>query len=363
MMDRPTIENIADKYGDNEDGEQRVIRGYQLKQFPRLRTGFFGFDFATGGGFPVGQTSMIYGPYSSGKTTIVLSALAEFQRQQAEVKEKDRQSAVFIDAESVLEPEWAQKQGVDMDQLYYGHPTDAEEVVDMFIDFYTADRCGLIILDSLAALGKRKEMENSAEVGNVGGHGLIFSKFARKISSSDGHLKVRGIRPPTVIMVNQRRTKINARNPAMTGEAIPGGDAFMHLSAMIIRVQGKDLKDPKVHGTLDVVKEINGEIKKHKCKVCSSNFTTAFAKIPMPAYSMGQPINGKMFKEQAERLGVLKKIKGGWAFGVDEYRTQKELFQKVASDPALAAQYESMLIDAGFVEVYGAEDTTDNKKA
>ena len=354
-MDQTKIGTVADKYGDNEDGERRVILGYQLEQFPRLGSGFFGFDFATGGGFPVGQTSMIYGPYSSGKTTIALSAAARFQREQAKEKKANRSQAIFIDAESVLEPEWAQRLGVDMDQLYYGHPTDAEEVVDMFLDFYTAKGCGLIILDSLAALGKRREMENSAEVANVGGHGLIFSKFSRKISSADGRLKAHGLHPPTVILINQRRTKINARNPAMTGEAIPGGDAFMHHCALITRVQGRDVKDPKVHGTLDVIKEITGEIKKHKCRVCSSNFATSFAKIPTPVYRMGQPINGKFFKEQAERLKVLEKVKGGWRFGPDEYRTQKELFQAVATDPNIAAQYETILIAAGFAEVYGQE--------
>ena len=144
---------------------------------PSIATGSFGLDLALGiGGLPKGRVVEIYGPESSGKTTLTLQIIAECQ--------KAGGSAAFIDAEHALDPEYAKALGVDTDELLLSQPDTGEqalEVTDMLVKSGSLD---VIVIDSVAALVPRAELEGDMGDSHVGLQARLMSQALRKITGS-----------------------------------------------------------------------------------------------------------------------------------------------------------------------------------
>ena len=189
---------------------------------PSIPTGSFGLDNALGiGGLPKGRVVEIYGPESSGKTTLTLQIIAECQ--------KAGGSAAFIDAEHALDPEYAKALGVDIDELLLSQPDTGEqalEVTDMLVKSGSLD---VIVVDSVAALVPRAELEGDMGDSHVGLQARLMSQALRKIT---GNIQKSNT---LVIFINQIRMKIGV----MFGspETTTGGNALKFYSSVRLDIR------------------------------------------------------------------------------------------------------------------------------
>lgn len=182
-------------------GEATAITGGQEVDVPRIPTGILHLDIATGGGIPKGRNTIIYGPESSGKTNICLKIIANYQRLYP------KETCVFVDIEGTYDVKWAKKLGVDVDSLVRLRPLTAEEAVDMVQAVLLAEDCGLVVVDSLAALITDNEAESEAAKAAVGGASAHIGKMVRKTTQALNKADMQG-RSPTLIYVNQTRFKV-----------------------------------------------------------------------------------------------------------------------------------------------------------
>ena len=191
-------------------------------EVPSIGTGSFGLDKALGiGGLPKGRVCEIYGPESSGKTTLTLQIIAECQ--------KAGGSAAFIDAEHALDPEYAKALGVDIDELLLSQPDTGEqalEVTDMLVKSGSLD---VIVIDSVAALVPRAELEGDMGDSHVGLQARLMSQALRKITGSIQKSNT------LVIFINQIRMKIGV----MFGspETTTGGNALKFYSSVRLDIR------------------------------------------------------------------------------------------------------------------------------
>ena len=181
---------------------------------PSVSTGSLGLDIALGiGGLPKGRVIEIFGPESSGKTTLTLQAIAECQ--------KEGGTAAFIDAEHALDPSYAEKLGVNVDELLLSQPDTGEqalEITDMLVKSNSVD---LIVVDSVAALTPRAEIEGEMGDHHVGLQARLMSQALRKITGNIQRSNA------MVIFINQIRMKIGVMfgNP----ETTTGGNALKFI--------------------------------------------------------------------------------------------------------------------------------------
>ena len=196
-----------------------------------VSTGSLGLDIALGvGGLPKGRVIEIYGPESSGKTTLALTVVAQVQRSGG--------TAAFVDAEHALDPAYAEKLGVDVNELLVSQPDNGEqalEITDMLVRSGAVD---VVVVDSVAALTPKAEIEGEMGELQVGLHARLMSQALRKLT---GNIK----RSNTiVIFINQIRMKIGVMfgNP----ETTPGGRALKFFSS--VRMDIRRIDSIKVNG-------------------------------------------------------------------------------------------------------------------
>lgn len=214
---------------------------------PTISTGSLGLDIALGvGGLPKGRIIEIYGPESSGKTTLTLHAIAQCQKQGG--------TAAFVDAEHALDPVYAAKVGVDVNRLLVSQPDTGEqalEIVDMLVRSAAVD---LVIVDSVAALTPKAEIEGDMGDSHVGLHARLMSQALRKLT---GNIKRSNT---TVIFINQIRMKIGV----MFGspETTTGGNALKFYASvrMDIRRIGALKKGDDVYGNETRVKIVKNKV-------------------------------------------------------------------------------------------------------
>lgn len=190
-----------------------------------ISTGSLSLDVALGGGVPRGRVVEIFGPESSGKTTLSLHILAEAQ--------KSGGSVAFIDAEHALDPEYAKKIGVNTDELLLSQPDSGEQALEILETLVRSNALDVVVVDSVAALTPRAEIEGDMGDAHMGLQARLMSQALRKLTSFISKTKT------TVIFLNQLRMKIGIvfGNP----ETTTGGRALKFYTSirMDIRVIGK----------------------------------------------------------------------------------------------------------------------------
>jgi recombination protein RecA len=219
----------------------------QHEAIPAISTGSLGLDIALGiGGLPKGRVVEIYGPESSGKTTLTLSAIAECQRLGG--------TAAFIDAEHALDPGYAEKLGVNVDDLIVSQPDTGEqalEVVDMLVRSGAVD---LVVVDSVAALTPRAEIEGEMGDSHVGLHARLMSQALRKITGNINRSNT------LVIFINQIRMKIGV----MFGspETTTGGNALKFYASVRLDIRriGAVKEGDEVIGSETRVKVVKNKV-------------------------------------------------------------------------------------------------------
>jgi recombination protein RecA len=193
-----------------------------VQRMPSISTGALALDLALGiGGVPRGRVVEIYGPESSGKTTLALHIIAEAQ--------KAGGLAAFIDAEHAIDPAYAQNIGVDLDDLYFSQPDNGEQALEITDTLVRSGAVDVVVVDSVAALVPRAEIEGEMGDSHVGLQARLMSQALRKLS---GSLSRSGT---TAIFINQLREKIGV----MFGspETTPGGRALKFYSSVRLDVR------------------------------------------------------------------------------------------------------------------------------
>ena len=234
---------------DNHFGKGTVMRmgDKENLDIPSISTGSLGLDIALGiGGIPKGRVTEIYGPESSGKTTLTLQIIAQCQ--------KSGGTCAFIDAEHALDPQYAEKLGVNVDELLLSQPDTGEqalEVADMLVKSKSVD---LVIIDSVAALVPRAEIEGEMGDHHVGLQARLMSQALRKIT---GNIQRSGA---TVVFINQIRMKIGV----MFGspETTTGGNALKFYSSVRLDIRriGAVKEGDEVTGNETRVKVVKNKV-------------------------------------------------------------------------------------------------------
>lgn len=221
-------------------GKNTVISGDELKALdvPRISTGSLTLDVATGGGLPVGRLIEIYGMESSGKSYIAALTVANAQ--------KMGKKAVWIDVEGSFDAEWASLIGVDIKNLYLVRPENGERAGDILETCVRAEDCGIIVLDSIAALIPEKDLETSMEDSEkLGNKAIMVNRILRKLQSAL-NMKVGEDKVPNecmVIFINQIRHKIGVMYGSP--ETTPGGLGLRFTAAVRVHLRKKNIKDEK----------------------------------------------------------------------------------------------------------------------
>lgn len=224
------LAQIKKQYGDGaimQMGEQAN------RNIPKFSSGSLALDIALGGGMPFGRIIEIYGPESSGKTTIALHAIAEVQRNGGR--------AAFVDAEHALDPSYAKKIGVDVDSLFVSQPDDGEQALEITETLVRSGGIDLIVIDSVAALTPRAEIEGTMGDSHMGLQARLMSQALRKLTGIVSKTNC------SVIFINQIRMKIGVMfgNP----ETTTGGNALKFYASLRLDVRRIDkILDKKAAG-------------------------------------------------------------------------------------------------------------------
>lgn len=221
------IAQIEKSYG--KGSIMKLGQGAAYQNIDVISTGCLAIDLATGvGGLPRGRIIEIYGPESSGKTTVALHVIAETQKLGG--------IAAFVDAEHALDPAYASNLGVDLDSLYVTQPDTGEQALDITESLVKSGAVDTIVVDSVAALTPKAEIEGDMGDSHVGLQARLMSQALRKLTGVINKSKT------CVIFINQLREKVGVMfgNPEVT----PGGKALkFHASLRLDVRKGDPIKD------------------------------------------------------------------------------------------------------------------------
>ncbi|WDT68357.1 recombinase RecA [Cloacibacterium sp. TD35] len=210
-MDKTYGKGTVMKMGDNAVEEVEVIP-----------SGSLGLDIALGvGGYPKGRVIEIYGPESSGKTTLTMHAIAESQKQGG--------IAAFIDAEHAFDAVYAKKLGIDVENLIISQPDNGEQALEIADNLIRSGAIDIVVIDSVAALTPKAEIEGEMGDSKMGLHARLMSQALRKLTATISRTKC------TVIFINQLREKIGVMfgNP----ETTTGGNALKFYASVRIDIR------------------------------------------------------------------------------------------------------------------------------
>jgi recombination protein RecA len=236
-------EQIIKQFG---DGAIRRLGDTTTVDVELISSGSLSLDLALGGGYPKGRVVEVYGPESSGKTTLTLHAIAEIQKQGG--------TAAFIDAEHALDPAYARRLGVDTDNLLVSQPDNGEQALEIVETLVRSNAVDIIVVDSVAALVPQAEIDGEMGDSHMGLQARLMSQALRKLTGSINKSKT------IVIFINQIRMKIGVMfgNP----ETTTGGNALKFYASvrLDIRRTGQIKSGEEIIGNRTKVKVVKNKI-------------------------------------------------------------------------------------------------------
>jgi len=289
-----------------------------------IDTGSLSLNLALGiGGWPTGRVIECYGPESAGKTTLTLHAIAECQ--------KTGGTAAFIDAEHAFDKEYARNLGVDVDNLLISQPDNGEqalEIADGLIDSGVID---LVIIDSVAALVPKAELEGDFGDTKMGLHARLMSQAMRKMTGKIAKTNC------TVIFLNQLRNKIGVVYGS--NEVVTGGNALKYYSSIRVDIRRKaQLKDGEevIGNTTDI------KIVKNKC---SAPFRTASFDI---MYGKGISLSGEVV-DMGVHFEIIKKSGSWFSYGETKLGQGRDAVKALLEDnPELMEELKEKITHAAY---------------
>lgn len=313
-----TLEKLSKTFG---KGTVMRLGDKPAEKLDVIPSGSLGLDIALGvGGYPKGRIIEIFGPESSGKTTLTLHAIAECQKAGGET--------AFIDAEHAFDPAYAKKLGVDIDKLIISQPDNGEQALEIADTLIRSGGVDLIIIDSVAALTPKAEIEGDMGDSRVGVQARLMSQALRKITASVSKVNC------AVIFINQLREKIGVMfgNP----ETTTGGNALKFYSSIRvdIRRQLSPIKD----------KDGNAIGNKTKVKVVKNKVAPPFQTAEFDIiYGEGISKVGEII-DLGSDFDVINKSGAWFSYQGSKLANGREAVKKVLLDnPELSAELEQKI--------------------
>ena len=285
-----------------------------------IPTGSISLNAALGvGGYPKGRIIEIYGPESSGKTTLAIHAIAEAQKQGG--------IAAFIDAEHAFDRFYAQKLGVDMNNLWISQPDNGEQALEIADQLIRSSAVDIIVIDSVAALTPKAEIEGDMGDNKVGLHARLMSQALRKLTSNISKTNT------TCIFINQLREKIGVMfgNP----ETTTGGNALKFYASVRLDIRRvTSIKDGD---------EVKGN--QVRVKVVKNKVAPPFRKAEFDImFGTGISKSGEII-DLGVQLGIIKKSGSWYSYGDQKLAQGRDASKKLMEDnPELAEEIESKIM-------------------
>jgi recombination protein RecA len=325
-MDKQKALELALKQIEKQFGKGAVIKmnGENIEPIEAISTGSIGLDNALGiGGIPKGRITEIYGPESSGKTTLALTAIANAQ--------KEGGVAAFIDAEHAFDPVYARNIGVDIDNLLVSQPDYGEQALDIVETLIRSGAVDIIVIDSVAALVPKSEIEGNMGDAQVGVQARLMSQALRKITGLANQNKV------AVIFINQIRQKIGGYGYG-PNETTTGGNALKFYSS--VRLDIRRIASLK-QGDKDIGNRVRAKVVKNKV---APPFKTAEFDI---MFGEGISKEGELL-DYGVKLDVIDKSGSWYSYGATKLGQGKENAKKfLKENPDIAKQIEEEIYANG----------------
>jgi len=333
-----TISAIEKTYG---KGSIMRLGDGVIAQVEAISTGALSLDYALGiGGIPRGRVTEVYGPESSGKTTLCLHVIAEAQ--------KTGGLAAFIDAEHALDVNYAKKLGVDTANLLLSQPDFGEQALEITDTLVRSNALDIIVIDSVAALVPRSEIEGEMGDATMAVQARLMSQALRKLTGAISKSKT------AVVFINQLRSKIGVMfgNP----ETTTGGNALKFYASLRLDIRRiAAIKD----GT-----EVVGN--RTKVKIVKSKVAPPFKEVEFDIlYNEGISKTGDLI-DLAANLGILKKSGSWFTYNEDRFQGREQLKQKLIETPEIFKSLEKDVktkLGIAIKEEDKAEEKTSSKKS
>ncbi|MDO9040473.1 MAG: recombinase RecA [Bacteroidota bacterium] len=313
-----TMDKIEKSYG---KGSIMKLGDRAVEDVPSISSGSIGLDIAMGvGGYPKGRIIEIYGPESSGKTTLAIHAIAEAQ--------KAGGIAAVIDAEHAFDPGYATKLGVDINELLISQPDNGEQALEIADNLIRSGAVDIIVIDSVAALTPKAEIEGEMGDSKMGLHARLMSQALRKLTGNISKTKT------CVIFINQLREKIGVMfgNP----ETTTGGNALKFYASVRLDIrrigQIKDGEDAQGNHT--------------RVKVVKNKVAPPFKKAEFDImYGEGISKTGEIVDLGVE-LNIIKKAGSWFSYGETKLGQGREGVKNILRDnPELAQELEAKILE------------------
>ncbi|WP_299526083.1 recombinase RecA [uncultured Lutibacter sp.] len=311
-----TLDKLDKTYG---KGAVMKMGDVAISDIDAISSGSLGLDIALGvGGYPRGRVIEIYGPESSGKTTLALHAIAEAQ--------KAGGIAAFIDAEHAFDRFYAQNLGIDIDNLIISQPDYGEQALEIADNLISSGAIDIIVIDSVAALTPKSEIEGEMGDSKMGLHARLMSQALRKLTGTIHKTNC------TVIFINQLREKIGVMfgNP----ETTTGGNALKFYASVRLDIRRRtQIKDgDKVIGNSTKVKVVKNKV--------APPFTIAEFDI---MYGLGVSKTGEILDLGVE-FGIVKKSGSWFSYGETKLGQGRDAVKALIKDnPDLAEELEGKI--------------------
>jgi len=293
-----------------------------VEDIASIPTGSINLDLALGvGGYPRGRVVEIYGPESSGKTTLTIHAIAEVQKQGG--------VAAFIDAEHAFDSSYANALGVDIDNLYISQPDNGEQALEIADHLISSGAIDLVVIDSVAALTPRSEIEGEMGDSKMGLHARLMSQALRKLTATVSKTGC------TLMFINQIRMKIGVMfgNP----ETTTGGNALKFYSSVRL--------DIRRIGAIKNGEDIVGN--RTRVKVVKNKVAPPFKKVEFDImFGVGISRSGEVL-DKAVDLDIINKSGSWFAYNDTKLGQGRDAVkQMIADNPELSEEIENKIKEA-----------------
>lgn len=291
-----------------------------------IPTGSLSLDLALGGGIPKGRVVEIYGPESSGKTTLTLHAIAQIQKQGG--------TAAFIDAEHALDPSYAKRIGVDVENLLLSQPDNGEQALEIVETLVRSNAVDLIVIDSVAALVPRAEIEGDMGDSHMGLQARLMSQALRKLTGVISRSNA------TVIFINQIRMKIGVMfgNP----ETTTGGNALKFYASVRMDIR----RIAQIKQGEDIVGN------RTRVKVVKNKIAPPFRQAEFDImYNQGISASGDVLDLATDR-GIVEKAGAWFSYNGEKISQGREAAKKyLEENPKVLAEIAKKVSEAAAKEV------------